>query len=67
MTTASRLTNKKIEEKHNGSFCEELILHKLSKRMHNHHNNTFKIEERRRKVASILAQSMTETNIESIF
>jgi hypothetical protein len=27
------------------------------------HNNTFKIEERRRKVASMLAQSMTETEI----
>ena len=30
--------------------------------MHNN-NNTFKIEERRRKVASMLAQSMTETEI----
>jgi DNA-binding transcriptional ArsR family regulator len=27
------------------------------------HNNNFKIEERRRKVASMLAQSMTETEI----
>jgi uncharacterized protein YerC len=27
------------------------------------HNNTFKIEERRRKVASLIAQSMTETEI----
>ena len=32
--------------------------------MHNNNNkNTFKIEERRRKVASMLAQSMTETEI----
>ncbi|HYZ59354.1 MAG TPA: HTH domain-containing protein [Nitrososphaeraceae archaeon] len=30
--------------------------------MHNNNNN-FKIEERRRKVASMLAQSMTETKI----
>jgi DNA-binding NarL/FixJ family response regulator len=30
--------------------------------MHNN-NNTFKIEERRRKVASMLAQSITETEI----
>ncbi len=37
------------------------ILHKLSSSMHN--NNNFKIEERRRKVASMLAQSMTETEI----
>ena len=28
-----------------------------------HNNNNFKIEERRRKVASMLAQSMTETEI----
>jgi IS30 family transposase len=28
-----------------------------------HNNNNFKIEERRRKVASMLAQSMTETDI----
>jgi IS30 family transposase len=28
-----------------------------------HNNNNFKIEERRRKVASLLAQSMTETEI----
>jgi transposase len=27
----------------------------------NNNNNNFKIEERRRKVASLLAQSMTET------
>ena len=31
--------------------------------MHNNNNNNFKIEERRRKVASMLAQSMTETEI----
>jgi IS30 family transposase len=33
--------------------------------MHNndHNNSRFKIEERRRKVASMLAQSMTETEI----
>ncbi len=32
--------------------------------MHNNNNNShFKIEERRRKVASLLAQSMTETEI----
>jgi IS30 family transposase len=32
--------------------------------MHNNNNkNNFKIEERRRKVASLLAQSMTETEI----
>jgi DNA-binding NarL/FixJ family response regulator len=33
--------------------------------MHNNNNNNhqFKIEERRRKVASMLAQSMTETKI----
>src|SRR6266508_5234861 len=37
------------------------ILHKLSSSMHN--NNNFKIEERRRKVASMLAQSKTETEI----
>jgi IS30 family transposase len=34
------------------------ILHRLSQCMHN-----FKIEERRRQVASMLAQSMTETEI----
>ena len=31
--------------------------------MRNINNNNFKIEERRRKVASMLAQSMTETEI----
>jgi DNA-binding NarL/FixJ family response regulator len=36
------------------------ILHRLSKCMH---NNNFNIEERRRQVASMLAQSMTETEI----
>jgi DNA-binding transcriptional ArsR family regulator len=49
---------------HKASFCEEYILHKLSKSMHNNNNNhQFKIEERRRRVASMLAQSMTETEI----
>jgi Trp operon repressor len=37
------------------------ILHKISVTMHN--NTCFKIEERRRKVASMLAQSMKETEI----
>lgn len=36
------------------------ILHKLSNSMH---NNNFKNEERRRIVASMLAQSMTESEI----
>ena len=36
-------------------------MHKLSKSLHGKHN--FKIEERRRKVASMLAQSMTETDM----
>jgi DNA-binding NarL/FixJ family response regulator len=31
--------------------------------MHNDKNNNFKIEQRRRKVASLLAQSMTESEI----
>jgi DNA-binding transcriptional ArsR family regulator len=31
--------------------------------MHNNNNHKFKIEERRRQVASLLAQSMTETEI----
>jgi DNA-binding NarL/FixJ family response regulator len=31
--------------------------------MHNNNNYHFKIEERRRQVASMLAQSMTETEI----
>jgi hypothetical protein len=35
--------------------------------MHNKNNHQFKIEERRRQVASMLAQSMTETDIESTF
>ena len=43
------------------------ILHKLSTSVHNDKNrnntNKFKIEERRRQVASLLAQSMTETEI----
>jgi IS30 family transposase len=34
--------------------------------MHNNNNNNFKIEERRRQVASMLAQSMTETEIAEI-
>ena len=33
--------------------------------MHNNNSNKFKIEERRRKVASMLAHSMTETEIAS--
>lgn len=37
------------------------ILHKLSLSMHN--NNNFKIEERRRKVACMSTQSMTEAEI----
>jgi IS30 family transposase len=51
-----------MEEKHKASFCEEHILHKLSKNMHNNKSH-FKIEERRRKMASLIAQSMTETDI----
>jgi hypothetical protein len=35
---------------------EKNILHKLSGSMHNNNNNKFKIEERRRQVASLLAQ-----------
>ena len=31
--------------------------------MHNNNNRNFKIKERRREVASMLAQSMTETEI----
>ena len=54
-----------IEEKHKASFCEERILHKLSKSMHNSNNNNhhFKIEEHRRKVVHMLAQSMTEADM----
>ena len=37
-------------------------MHKISVNMHNN-NNILKIEERRRKVTSTLAQSMTETEI----
>jgi hypothetical protein len=37
------------------------ILHKLSRSIHNKQN--FKIEERRKKVASLLAQSITDTEI----
>jgi transcriptional antiterminator len=39
------------------------ILHKISVSMHNNNNYHFKIEERRRQIASLLAQSMTETEI----
>ena len=39
-------------------------MHKIKLAVHNHNKScTFKIEERRRKVASLLAQSMTETEI----
>jgi IS30 family transposase len=38
-------------------------VHKVSLTAHNNSRCTFKIEERRRKVASLLAQSMTETEI----
>ncbi|MGE5601397.1 MAG: hypothetical protein ACM3TS_00140 [Clostridia bacterium] len=38
------------------------ILHKISVPVHNNNNN-FKIEECRRQVASMLAQSMTETEV----
>ena len=48
---------------HKASFCEEDILHELSKSMHNKNNYHFKIEEHMRKVASLLAQSMTEIGI----
>ncbi len=56
---------KRQYKKHKASFCEEQILHKLSKSMHNNKNNNyhFKIEERRRQVAFMLAQSITETEI----
>jgi hypothetical protein len=47
---------------HKASFCEEHLLPKTSMSMHNN-NYHFKIEERRRQVASMLAQSMTETEI----
>src|SRR5215210_3619201 len=42
------------------------MLHKVSTSLHNNNKNNmnkFKIEERRRKVASMLAQSITETEI----
>ena len=40
------------------------MLHELSKSMHNNNkNNNFKIQERRRQVASLIAQSMTEAEI----
>ena len=42
-------------------------MHKANINMHNNRNNhinsKFQIEERRRKVASLIAQSMTETDI----
>jgi len=42
-------------------------MHKANINMHNNQNNhingKFQIEERRRKVASLIAQSMTETDI----
>jgi hypothetical protein len=38
-------------------------VHKIKLAAHNNNRYTFKIEERRRKVASLLAQSMTETEI----
>jgi IS30 family transposase len=45
-------------------FVKEKV-HKIRLALHNNNNKryTFKIEERRRKVASLLAQSMTETEI----
>jgi DNA-binding NarL/FixJ family response regulator len=43
------------------SFAKD-TLHKLNLNIHNNNNN-FKIGERRRRVASMLAQSMTETEI----
>lgn len=40
------------------------MLHKLSESMHNKNTNyQFKIEDRRRQVASLLTQSLTETEI----
>lgn len=50
-------------KKHKASFCEEHILHKSSKTMHGDIIHYFKIENRTRKVASMLAQSMTKTEI----
>lgn len=49
--TASRFVET-IKKKHKASFCEEHMLHNLSKSMHNNTIHNFKIEERRRKVAS---------------
>jgi transposase len=44
-------------------------MHKVSSDMHNNQNNhvnaKFEVEERRRKVASLLAQAMTEAEIAS--
>jgi hypothetical protein len=48
-----------IEGNANSSLLpRRYCINQASKTMH---NNNFKIEERRRKVASMLAQSMTET------
>ena len=38
-------------------------IHNLNSSVHNNNRYTFKIEERRKKVASLLARSMTETEI----
>jgi DNA-binding transcriptional ArsR family regulator len=38
-------------------------VHKINLAVHNNNRYTFKIEERRRKVASLLAQSLTECEI----
>ena len=44
-----------------------IAIHRVNINMHNNQNNhincKFKIEERRRKVSSLLAQSMTESEI----
>jgi DNA-binding NarL/FixJ family response regulator len=45
-------------------FLRKGKLHRLSQSMHNNNKNSrFKIEERRRQVASLLAQSMTDSEI----
>ena len=52
------------EKKKNKAFLRKDKLHRLSQSIHNNNKNSrFKIEERRRQVASLLAQSMTETEI----
>jgi|SRR5215208_3942116 Trp operon repressor len=43
-------------------FTKEKV-HKINLIVHNNNRYTFKIEERRRKVASLIAQSMTESEI----